>query len=196
VSLQGGKLRVAGIDPDTRAITTAWFGPAGQVIVFRDEQKGRIAEDRFYGLVKQFVATAWGLVQNGIEWVYIERPPYGVNPRATIDQACVLGAIRLILGDAGLHYSLVDPGTWKKAVLGNGHASKDDIKAWAVRALGLIDGQEQDAYDAACIAQFGRLASSAPDLHGREAVPSSPQGGSGDEVSVRPTRKQRRLAGD
>ena len=152
-------MNVAGVDPDTRAITTAWFSPSGHVLVRRDEQKGRIAEDRFYGLVKQFVATAWGLVQNGVEWVYIERPPYGVNPRATIDQACVLGAIRLILGDAGLHYSLVDPGTWKRVLIGNGRADKPLIKEWAVRALGLEDGRPQDAYDAACICQYGRLVS-------------------------------------
>ena len=161
--LHGGtRLRVAGVDPDTRAITTAWFSDAGQVLVRRDEQKGRIAEDRFFALVNKFSVTALYLSDQGVEWFYVERPPYGVNPRATIDQACVLGAIRFILGELHMPYSLVDPGTWKKAVLGNGHASKDDIKAWAIRALGVPDGQEQDIYDAALIAQFGRLSSSVP----------------------------------
>jgi Holliday junction resolvasome RuvABC endonuclease subunit len=51
---------------------------------------------------------------------------------------------------------MVDNGTWKKGVLGNGHASKEEIAAYATKVLGIPLNEPQDVYDAACIAEFGR----------------------------------------
>lgn len=147
---------VAGIDPDTKAITAAfiplWPGASG-VETIRVEAKGRLAENRFPALCEQFRDIVY-LFQR-CTWVYVERPPMGVNPRATIDQAAVMGAILEILHSEGVGFSTVDPGTWKKAVIGNGHADKPLIKAWVIANMEVPDGLHQDAYDAAAIARFG-----------------------------------------
>lgn len=149
------KVWVAGIDPDTKAITAA-FHPlyqGGSVETIRVEAKGRLAENRFPILCSQFRSIA--SMFKRCQWVYVERPPMGVNPRATIDQAAVMGAILEILHSEGVGFSTVDPGTWKKQVIGNGHADKPLIKAWVIANLGVPDGLHQDAYDAAAIAHFG-----------------------------------------
>lgn len=145
-------MRIAGIDPDTKAIQIVVLDDAGPVI-HRIEAPGRRAEDRIQALAAGFENTqqVWG----GVQWVYIESPVMGVNVKSLRDQAQVLGIIRSFLWRHGLDNSLVDSGTWKKGVLGNGHASKEEIAAYAQKILKVPSGQPQDAYDAACIAAWG-----------------------------------------
>lgn len=149
-------MRVAGIDPDTKAITYAIVDTAapGIVHIGRVAAKGRRAEDRFRGLILFFRNALPEF--DTCDWIYLEKPMVGPNKKAIIDQAIVIGAIRALLYLRNRLHSLVDPGTWKKAVLGNGHAPKEEIKAWALAHFkGLADDHPQDAYDAACIAAFG-----------------------------------------
>ncbi len=147
---------IAGIDPDTNKVVVAEHGPEGWS--FRIAAgKGRTAEHRFLPLVGEFRMLVNQL--RGVSWVYIERPPMGRNVRATIDQSMVVGAIAAILHERGIPFSLVDPGTWKKVLIGRGDADKPLIKSWAIANLGLADGHSQDAYDAACIQRYGELVS-------------------------------------
>lgn len=150
-------MRVAGIDPDTRAITMVTLSP-GDIQMLRLEAKGRRAEDRVEGLYKELFFQHPTLGPDLTDWVYIETPVMGVNAKALRDQAIVVGMIRYWLWYQEQPHSLVDNGTWKKVVLGNGHASKEEIAAYAQRVLGLEQGLAQDFYDAACIAEFGRRA--------------------------------------
>lgn len=143
-------MRVAGIDPDTKAITIVIFSERAPDL-WRAEVKGRRAEDR----IQQLYALLSDLLL-GVDWAYIETPVMGVNAKALRDQAQVVGMLRYHLWMSGISHSLVDNGTWKKAVLGNGHASKEEIAAYAQRVLGIDKGHPQDVYDAACIAHYGR----------------------------------------
>lgn len=148
---------IAGIDPDTKAITAVFSPAAGHDLeLFRVEAKGRLAEHRFQDLAKAFRDRAGDFVK--CQWVYIERPPMGVNPRSTIDQSMLVGAVCFCLAERGISYSLVDPGTWKKGLIGRGNADKPLIKEWAIQNLQLPTDLKQDYYDAACIAQWGRSA--------------------------------------
>jgi Holliday junction resolvasome RuvABC endonuclease subunit len=83
---------------------------------------------------------------------------FGVNAKASIDQAYVVGAIRSTLILHGVNHSLVDNTTWKKQILGSGKASKEEIEMFARDVLNLPEGLTQDLYDAACISQFGTMA--------------------------------------
>lgn len=147
-------MRIAGIDPDTKAITgVTLFDDGTPPRVWRIQAKGRRAEDRVEGLYRSLDLT---LFHAPIDWVYIETPVMGVNAKALRDQAVVVGMIRYWLWSNGQAHSMVDNGTWKKRVLGNGHASKEEIAAYAKKMLNIPADQPQDAYDAACIAAFGR----------------------------------------
>ncbi len=151
-------MRVAGIDPDTRAITIVTLGDSPGCVFWRGEAKGRRAEDRIEGLYKELFFQHSTLGDDLIDWVYIETPVMGVNAKALRDQAIVVGMIRYWLWSQDQPHSLVDNGTWKKAVLGGGKASKEEIAAYAQRVLGMEAGLAQDYYDAACIAEYGRRA--------------------------------------
>ena len=152
-------MRIIGIDPDTKSVTFVQLDTKNQEewrnCLVRVEVKGRRAEDRVEKLWEglDVFSTVWRLKHP--DWVYIETPVMGVNAKALRDQAVVVGLIRSFLWRKKLPHSMVDNGTWKKAVLGNGHASKEEIAAYAQSVLGLEAGLAQDYYDAACIAQFG-----------------------------------------
>lgn len=146
-------MKIAGIDPDTKSITIVVTEGQYEPSIFRVEAKGRRAEDRIQALAAALETAP--VLWDDVRWVYIELPVMGVNAKALRDQSQVVGIIRSFLWRNGLNNSLVDNGTWKKGVLGNGHASKEEIAAYAQAVLKMPIGQTQDAYDAACIAAWG-----------------------------------------
>ena len=144
---------IVGIDPDTKAITGVGLTSGKEPHIWRIEAKGRRAEDRIEKLFTSLRLTF--PPDKPADWVYIETPVMGVNVKALRDQAMVIGMIRYWLWSNDQAHSMVDNGTWKKGVLGNGHASKEEIAAYAQRVLHIPADQPQDVYDAACIAAWG-----------------------------------------
>ena len=144
---------IAGVDPDTKNIVVAKGAR-----ILTASAKERTAENRFRPLMKQWREAVLPHLLD-VDWVYIELPPMGVNPRATINQALVVGAIIYSLDVHKVGWSLVDPGTWKRLIIGNGRADKPLIKEWAVANLGLADNLAQDFYDAAVIQRYGEVVS-------------------------------------
>lgn len=150
-------MTVVGIDPDTKQLVWVYSESNNYIHL---KAKGKDADSRFPDLLRQLREEIEDNAFKYVRWTYIELPPMGVNPRSTINQARVVGAIEAEFLRAGIPYSLVDPGTWKKGLIGKGNADKDLIKKWAVANLDLPDSLQQDLYDAACIAQWGDLVSS------------------------------------
>ena len=94
-------------------------------------------------------------------WVYIEAPVVGRGgARPTVLQAQVDGIVQsaaVRFGHLGA-YS-VNNKTWKKDVVGNGNAGKDDTKSWLAAyhpVLTDLCGDDQDLVDAAGVALYGR----------------------------------------
>ena len=143
---------ISGIDPDTKAITGVTLEEGKEPRIFRVEAKGRRAEDRIEKLYTSLYTTFLG---EPSDWVYIELPIMGVNVKALRDQSVVIGMIRYWLWSNDQPHSMVDNTVWKKGLLGNGHASKEEIAAYAKRVLHIPDEHPQDVYDAACIAAWG-----------------------------------------
>ena len=148
---------IAGVDPDTYKIVVALSTAEGGFDFLIAQGKGRIAEHRFLPLIGQFRILVNDQRLRDVTWLYLERPPMGVNPRSTIDQAMVVGAVACILHERGIPFSLVDSGTWKRVLIGNGRADKPLVKAWSIANLGLPETLTQDEYDSACIARYGQL---------------------------------------
>lgn len=153
-------MTVAGIDADTKSIQVVVFGPGGMTVNKRWQAKGRRAEDRIQQLAGLLEDKDWAAVWKDVAWVYVESPVLAqfrgkTNAKALRDQSQVLGVIRSFLWRNGLDHTLVDNTVWKKGLLGNGHASKEEIAAYAHKMLGVPTDQPQDACDAACIAAWG-----------------------------------------
>ena len=155
-------MRVAGIDADSRQITAFVIeggdgtGVSGTGWI-RLEAEGRRAQDRFPSLVGKIAERGVAFLAN-CDYVYIERPFVGPNRKAAIDTGMVIGALRAHLYAHGIPHSEVDPAIWKKAVLGNGGASKEEIAGWARGRFDIADDAPQDTFDAACIAAYGYAA--------------------------------------
>ncbi len=152
-------MRIIGIDADSKLFACVAIDDAGPV--FQDvyhKEKGRIAEDRILPLLAEFESVVGGWLFENVDWVYIEAPVGGRNIGALRSQAYVIGAMRYILYTNDIRHSLVDSGTWKKQVIGGGKATKEEIAAFVVSKWDVGTDLQQDVYDAACIAQFGRIA--------------------------------------
>jgi len=146
---------VWGIDADTKTIVIYRIGGNnGHYII---PSKGQRAEDRISQLYQGLEEYIYGMEHccDLPRFAFIEKPMFTGNPAATISQAFVIGMIRGVLWRNVIDNSLVDPGVWKKAMLGTGHASKEEIKALAIARFQLSDDLAQDVYDAAMIAAWG-----------------------------------------
>lgn len=89
--------------------------------------------------------------------IYVEAPVLAGarNIQSTIKVAQTTGVVHAVL--AKTHEVAVS--SWKKATVGNGNASKPQVQAWLdenhPRLASMCRGN-QDLYDAACIALYGR----------------------------------------
>lgn len=93
-----------------------------------------------------------------IDQVWIEDVIVGNNRKYSLGLAEVKGAVMSQL-PVGLDVRLVDNKTWKKELIGNGNASKDQIRNYIDVTHGAyapLCGDDQDLYDSACIAIYGR----------------------------------------
>ncbi len=153
-------MRIVGIDADSKLFAVVALDedvPAG-FEWFYYKQKGRTSEDRFRPLLAEFESIVGSSMFEGVDWAYIEAPVGVRNAGALRAQAYAVGAMRYVLYANDVPYTVIDNGTWKKQVIGNGKAPKEEIAAFAQKQWEMIDSLEQDVYDAACIAQFGRIA--------------------------------------
>lgn len=91
--------------------------------------------------------------------VWIEDTLVGNNHAYSLGLTEVKGAIMAALA-MHVDVRLVNNKTWKKQVIGNGNANKDSVRDYIHVTHGSyapLCGDDQDLYDAACIALYGRL---------------------------------------
>jgi len=91
--------------------------------------------------------------ENQLAVAWIEHG-YGGSRRNDFEQGRVQGAVAATLGDY-MPVNEVNVGTWKKDVIGNGAAKKDQVREF-LAARGWFFPR-QDLYDAFGIAVYGRL---------------------------------------
>lgn len=88
--------------------------------------------------------------------IYIEEAIYVSNFKTSRAISEVIGNLKILCRNKGFEFEMVPNKTWKKEIIGNGNASKDDIRKWVVDHYKKVgnDGP-QDLYDAICIALYG-----------------------------------------
>lgn len=91
--------------------------------------------------------------------VWIEDVTYVRNYAATIKLAEVLAVVKLAFLERDIPVFSVNNLTWKRDVIGNGHATKEDVKRFVKTSdhFSLPDAISDDIADAACLALFGKL---------------------------------------
>jgi Holliday junction resolvasome RuvABC endonuclease subunit len=93
-----------------------------------------------------------------VSQVWIEDTLVGNNVKYSIQLTEVRGAVMAALASQ-VDVQLVNVGTWKKDVVGDGHANKDAVKHYIHVTHGAyapLCVDDQDLYDACCIALYGR----------------------------------------
>jgi Holliday junction resolvasome RuvABC endonuclease subunit len=105
--------------------------------------------------LSSFVHDMAGLHQ--VDQVWIEDTLIGNNRKYSIQLTEVRGAVMAALA---LHADvrLVNVATWKLQVIGDGHASKDQVRDYihvSHSDYAALCGSNQDLYDAACISLHG-----------------------------------------
>lgn len=154
-------MKVLGIDLGTRKVALSLM-IADDLFLAREFEVGEMVPRpkqlmRLGDHVKEFVQTY------SPDWVWIESVIVGNNRKYSIALAEAKGAILSSLAqlqdEQTFFIDSVDNKSWKKLIVGNGNASKDDIKAWVREQhppYAVLCGDDQDKYDAACIAMYGQ----------------------------------------
>lgn len=109
-----------------------------------------------------FLMSIEHLHYNGDFYIYVEDPVVGRGgSRATILQSQVQGIVLSVAVQSGaLGVYGVNNKSWKKVVVGNGNASKDEVAQWLEEHepdLAERAGSDQDLVDASCIHLYGKI---------------------------------------
>lgn len=106
--------------------------------------------------VRARAASVNVLVEDRIRFFY-ERPIVFKNINTSVGQALSAGAFFAQL--SGVFTQIYPSAVWKKEVIGNGNASKDDTRTWVESkypALAEACEDVEDRFDAVAICEFGR----------------------------------------
>jgi hypothetical protein len=162
---------IFGVDLGTRRIALSC--PALDFVAVhsvRDTGKHKVELEDAGRQLGEWAAAVIGHHYHWEEWVanppefYAEHPFAGFLPggkrniRTAIGQGITAGGVLALLPGT---CHLIDQSQWKKELIGDGNASKDDIRAWLENshpALAALCEQDQDAVDATCIALWAALA--------------------------------------
>jgi len=156
---------VLGVDLGIRKVAVAVItdGVAGYTL-YSIPRLELVKQERAYELHKlsSFVEAVVSTYQP--EHMFIEQPIIGNNNKYSmqLSETCgaVIGGLRLSPEQTDPNVHMVDNGTWKKELLLNGHASKSEVRNYIVDthpAYAAFCGEDQDAFDACCIALYGNL---------------------------------------
>lgn len=156
---------IIGIDPAARKLAM-WFSSmkgAQPVPVFTklpmDDAEACGMAFRTFSEKLAAEQELWtGLKQAPRFIVYMEKSISRGNPHASLVQAHGVGALLAAASEYRAEVHRVDNMTWKKALIGNGRAEKDEIAEYATKRdphlVELCDGN-QDLIDALCIYWYG-----------------------------------------
>jgi len=92
--------------------------------------------------------------------IVVEEPVIGRGVQSSLQVAHTFGAVLATIGETHPHTNVVtvSVASWKKAVVGKGNASKEEVRCWleqAYPAYAVLCGSDQDRIDATCIGLYG-----------------------------------------
>ena len=147
-------MRICGIDADSKKLA---------IVVFENDQleswhflesKSKETQDRIFDLYFHFEAF---VKSKKPDIVFIEESFYTNNFKTSKAITEVIGNCKLICKLNKIPFELVQNKTWKKYVIGNGNATKEDIKNFVDKKYPKLKDEPQDIADACAICLYGVL---------------------------------------
>lgn len=153
-------LRVGGIDLGKRRIAIATFEVNdGEIDLIDLTDVGMRVGIRTRGRELGVLADTILGISLEYDWheAFVEEPLMGMSVASSMSLAESAGVAQFALGD--VNTTMVNVRTWKHVVLGNGNASKGQIRTYVDQNHPLYASwcDSQDAYDAVCIGYYGAL---------------------------------------
>jgi Holliday junction resolvasome RuvABC endonuclease subunit len=151
-------VNIIGVDLGVRKVGLAMFSGQDLISAYAFEADSNITRDLQLGEVAGFVHDF--ALMHEADAVWIEDTIIGNNRKYSIRLAECKGAVMASLSRMrpGLDVRLVDNKAWKKKVVGNGNASKDQVRDYidvTHPAYAPLCEGDQDLYDACCVALYG-----------------------------------------
>ena len=145
-------MHICGIDSSSKNLAIVSFedGKLGNFLLLKSNEKN--TTKRIFKLCSIFEKEILNFSPN---LVVIESSIYVSNYKSSQVLAEMIGNIKYICQKNNILIESVSNKTWKKQIIGNGNASKDEIKKWVVSHYPELEGSDQDLLDACCICLFG-----------------------------------------
>lgn len=148
-----------GVDPDSKQITLVILNENGE---WMGSYMHKLKHDNNYReltdeLVKMIISPTMSgntfCIPLPLQKACIEEGLFIQNPKTTLKIAYVIGYIMGVIKRNNVPVELVNNKTWKKVVIGNGNATKEQIMEYAKAKWG-DKIKSQHMADAACIAEY------------------------------------------
>jgi len=147
-------MRIVGVDLDSKKIAIAIFDDSKFTSYFFYHSKIKNTQERIFDLYDEFGVIIKGISPNK---VYFEDSLYIQNFKSSKVLSEVLGNCKLVCRLAQIPFGVVSNKTWKKIVIGNGNATKEDIKNFVLAKYNdkFDEDEPQDIFDAIGIGLYG-----------------------------------------
>jgi crossover junction endodeoxyribonuclease RuvC len=144
-----GAVRILGIDPGLRATGFGLIERAGQKLSYVTSGVIRTPEGELPARLKTILeSVAEVIASHAPDQVAIEKVFVNANPESTLLLGQARGAALCAVVSRGLPVSEYTALQVKQAVVGNGHAAKEQVQEMVRRLLGLAGEPSADAADA------------------------------------------------
>lgn len=145
-------MRIVGIDCDSKKVAASLFIDDQLESWHFLDSKCKVTQDRIFELQKAFESF---VKTKKPDMVFIEESIYVKNFISSRAITEVIGNCKTVCHLNNVPFEMVANTRWKKYVIGNGKASKDEIRAFVEEKYPHLKGEPQDICDSVCVALFG-----------------------------------------
>ena len=149
--------QVIGFDCSSKAVHMVGLNLDGSISIIKSwKSKSKGTEIRFRELFAQLDDYLCENKENFLTSIAtIENPIYVQNAKSTIAITNVIAGVKIARTRHKINYFGIENTSWKKDVLGNGRAKKEEIAEFTDARWPEAKLDEQDYKDAACISLWG-----------------------------------------
>lgn len=145
-------MKIVGIDADSKKIAAVIFENDQLESWHLMESKNKDTQERIFELYFQFESFIKSKKPGKI---FIEESIFCQNFLTSKAITEVLANCKLLCKLNLVPFEMVQNKTWKKHIIGNGNATKEDIKKFVVKKYPQLEKEPQDIADALCICMWG-----------------------------------------
>ena len=146
-------MKISGVDASTKRIAIVQFKDGNLDDWNLISTMEHPLDDRIFDLYNKFKEQIECRFKPNL--VVFEEIPFVRNFRAERALSEIVGCCKLVCQENNINYRVVNNTVWKKQVLGDGRATKDEIKAFVIARYPILAFERQDIFDACAISLLG-----------------------------------------